>query len=65
MCYDYILPVHVCIILQVTFLCESAVDIGGLRREFFRLFSHNSKDRLLIGRDDFKFFCAVQVSKMH
>ena len=31
------------------------------RREFFRLLSHSAKGMLFIGRDHFKFFCAVQV----
>ena len=41
------------------------VDLGGPRREFFRLFAHEGKDHFFIGPDTKKFFItnvtAIQV----
>ncbi len=45
------------ILLQVNFVFEGAIDSGGPRREFFRLFSMVASEKFLIGETNQKFFC--------
>lgn len=49
---------HVVNFAQVQFVFEGAIDSGGPRREFFRLFAMLASDKFLIGTTTQKFFCS-------
>ena len=44
------------VIGEINFVGESAVDLGGPKREYFRLFAMEAKEHLLQGPPTRKFF---------